>query len=174
MHGLSISLYHNLPHITISKSNFRIGQSLFSILQSLPHPVNFSIGTLLGAISISSLFSFWKLDYFSDMNCLFKEPFISHDFTFFFNPANHIRFFSVILESDIDRGYIHWTLPPFQLEKFQLKISQYVCYIIWESHCTKIIVVRLLKLKVSYPEVSLFVSLNQYEHPNTEQILQFF
>ena len=27
----------------------------------------------VGAISISSFFSFWKLDYFSDMNCL-KNP----------------------------------------------------------------------------------------------------
>ena len=38
-----------------------------------------------------------------------------------------------MLESDIDPGYIHWTLAPFQLEKFQLKVSQYVCYIIWET-----------------------------------------
>ena len=78
---------------------------------------------------------------------------------FFLNPANHIRFFSVILESDIDLEYIHWTLTPFQLEKFQLKVSQYVCYIIWESHCTKIIVARLLKLIVLY---ILFVSMNQH------------
>ena len=28
---------------------------------------------LVGAISINSFFSFWKLDYFSDMNCL-KNP----------------------------------------------------------------------------------------------------
>ena len=94
---------------------------------------------------------------------LFKEPFIWHDFMFFLNPANHIRFFSVILESDIEPGYIHWTLTPFQLEKFQLKFSQYVCYIIWESHCTKIIVARLLKLIVLYIRIDESVW-----HPNTE------
>ena len=73
MDGLSIWLQHSLPHINGSKSNFWIAQSLFSILQSLTHPVNFSIQMLVGAISISSFFSFWKLDYFSDMNCL-KNP----------------------------------------------------------------------------------------------------
>ena len=56
---------------------------------------------------------------------------------FFLNPANQ-------------PGYIHSTLTPFQLEKFQLKFSKYVRYIIWESHCTKILVVRLLKLIVLY------------------------
>ena len=59
------------PHNNVSKSNLWIGQSLFSILQSLIHSLNLSIWMLVaGAISISSLFSFWKLDYFSDMNCL--------------------------------------------------------------------------------------------------------
>ena len=94
---------------------------------------------------------------------LFKKPFIWHNFTFFLNPANHIRFFFVILESDIDPGYIHWTLTLFQSEKFQLKFSQYVCYIIWESHCTKIIVARLLKLIVLYIRIDESVW-----HPNTE------
>ena len=68
---------------------------------------------------------------------------------FFINPASHIRFFTVILESDIDLGYIHWILTPLQLKKFQLKVSQHVCNIIWESHCIKIIVARFLKLTVS-------------------------
>ena len=36
------------------------------------------------------------------------------------------------------------------MEKFQLKFFQYMCYIVWESHCTKIIVARLLKLIVLY------------------------
>ena len=132
-------------------------QSLFSIPKSLTYPLNLSIWMLVGAISISSFFSFWNLDYF------WHEPFIWHDFMFFLNPANHIRFFSVILESDIDPGYIHWTLTPFQLQKFQLKVSQYVCYIIWESHCTKIIVVRLLRLIVLYIRIDKSVW-----HPNTE------
>ena len=70
IHGLSIWLQHRLPHIDVSKSNFWIAQSLFNILQSLTHQVNLSIWMLVGAISISSFFSFSKLDYFSDMNCL--------------------------------------------------------------------------------------------------------
>ena len=82
---------------------------------------------------------------------------------FFLNPANHIRFFSVILESDIDPGYIHWTLTLFQSEKSQLKFSQYVCYIIWESHFTKIVTARLLKLTVSKIHIEESVW-----HPNTE------
>ena len=43
MHGLSIWLWHRLPHINVSKSNFWIAESLFSLLQSLTHPVNLSI-----------------------------------------------------------------------------------------------------------------------------------
>ena len=49
------------------------------------------------------------------------------------------------------------------MEKFQLKVSQYVCYIIWESHCTKIIVARLLKLIV------LYICINESVwHPNSD------
>ena len=71
---------------------------------------------------------------------------------FFLNAASHIRFFSVILELDIDPRYIHWTLTPLQLEKFQLKVSQHVCYIIWESHCTKIIVTYYIVKSVWAPK----------------------
>ena len=49
------------------------------------------------------------------------------------------------------------------MEKFQLNVSQYVCYIIWESHCNKIIVARLLKLVVLYIHIDKSVW-----HPNTE------
>ena len=49
---------------------------------------------------------------------------------FFLNPANYIRFFLVILVSDIEPEYIHGTLTTLQLEKFQPKVSQYVFYII--------------------------------------------
>ena len=134
---------------------------MFSTLQSLKHQLNISIWLLVGVISISSFFSPWKLDSF--WHGLFKEPFIWHNVMFFLNPANHIRFFSVILESDIDPGYIHWTLTLFQSEKFLLKFSQYVCYIIWKNHYTKIIGARLLKLTVSYIHVDESVW-----HPNTE------
>ena len=81
---------------------------------------------------------------------------------FFLNPANHIRFFSVILESDIDTGYIHWTLTLFQSEKFQLKFSQYVCCLFWARRCIKIIAARLLKLAVSY------IHIESVWHLNTE------
>ena len=91
---------------------------------------------LVGAISISSFFCFWKLDYFSDMNCL-RNP---------LSDMISCSSSTQLVTSDIDPAYINWALTPFQLEKFQLKVSQYVCYIIWESHCTKIIVARLLKL----------------------------
>ena len=119
---------------------------------------------LVGAISISSFFSFWKLDYFSDMTCL-KNPLsdmISCSFS-----TQLITHSNQILKSDIDPGYIHWTLTPLRLEKFQLKFSQYMCYIIWESRCTKIIVARLLKLIVLYICIDESVW-----HSNTE--LKFF
>ena len=100
------------------------------------------------AISITSFFSFWKLDYFSDMNCL-KNP-LSDMISCSSSTQLITSDFSL---SDINLGYIHWTLTPFQSDKFQLKVSHYVCYIIRERHCTKIIVSRLLKLTVSYLEV---------------------
>ena len=49
------------------------------------------------------------------------------------------------------------------MAKFQQKASQYVCYKIWESRCTKIIVSRLLKLIVLYIRIDESVW-----HPNTE------
>ena len=49
------------------------------------------------------------------------------------------------------------------IEKFQLKVSQYVCYIIWESRCTKFIVARLQKFRVLYICIHESVW-----HPNTE------
>ena len=73
MHELSIWLHHRLPDINVSKSNFWIGQSLFSILQPLTHPVNLSIWMIVGAIGIRSFFNLWKLDYLSVINCL-KNP----------------------------------------------------------------------------------------------------
>ena len=107
------------------QSFFLFGQSLFSILQLLTHPVSLltecSMEQLVLAVSSASenwsIFLTWPL---------IKEPFIWHDFMFFLNPANHIKFLSVILEPDINPGYIYWTITSFQLEKFQLKLSQYV------------------------------------------------
>ena len=123
--GVSLSKLEssNIYHVDVGKSNFWIGQSLLSILQSLTHTVNYSTWMLVGAICIISSFSFWKLDYLSDMTC-FKNPL----FDMIHVPANHIRCFSMILESDINPRYIHWTLTPFQLEKFQLKFHQNVCF----------------------------------------------
>ena len=70
MHGLIFWLQHRLPHSNVSKSNFWIDQSLFSILQSLAHPVNLLICMLVGAINIISFLSSLKLDYFLDADCL--------------------------------------------------------------------------------------------------------
>ena len=61
---------------------------------------------LVGAISISSFFSLWNL---------LKENFLWNDFMFFLNSVNHIRGLSVILESDIDPGYIQWNLTSIQI-----------------------------------------------------------
>ena len=115
---------------------------------------------LVGAfstISISSFFNFWKLDYFSDMTCL-KNP---------LSDLISCSSSAQLITSDIRVRYwprcILWTLTPFQMEKFQLKVSQYLCYIIWESHCTEIIVARLLKLIVLYIRIDESVW-----HPNTE------
>ena len=108
---------------------------------------------LVGAISISSFFSFRILDYFSDINCL-KNPLFD---------ITSCSCSTQLITSDMDPGYIHWTLTPFQLERFQLKVSQYVCYIIWESQCTEIIVARLLKFIVLYIRIDESVW-----HPNTK------
>ena len=82
-------------------------------------------------------------------------------------PARTLKYTLLILQSDIDPGYIHWTLTSFQLEKFEVKVSEYLCYIFWESHSTKIIVARILKLTVMY------ICINESVwHPNTE--LRFF
>ena len=63
---------------------------------------------LVGAISISSFFSFWKLDYFSDMNGLKN----SLSDTIACSSSTKL-ITSDLLESDIKPGYIHWTLTPF-------------------------------------------------------------
>ena len=134
-----------------------IAQSLFSILQWLTHPVNLPIKILVGAISISSFFSFWKLDYFSDMNCL-KNPLsdmISRSSS------------TQLITSDIRVRY--WprmyslNINSIPLGEISTKVFQYVCYIIWESHCTKIIVARLLKRRMLYICIDESVW-----YPNTE------
>ena len=99
---------------------------------------------LVGAISISSFFSFWKLDYFSDMNCL-KNPLsdmiscssstqlITSDIRVRYWP----RIYSLNIKS-IPIGEIPTTkgFPICALNNLR-------------SHCTKIIVARLLKLRIS-------------------------
>ena len=79
------------------RSIFWFGQSLCSILQLPTHLVNFSTWKFVCAISISSFFSFWKLDYFSDTTC--SKPFIWQDFMFFLNSANQISLVYVMLGS---------------------------------------------------------------------------
>ena len=69
-------------------------------------PINFA--KFLRTPFITEHLSSLLLDYFFDMNSL-KNSFILYDLMFFLNAANHIRVFSLILESDIDPGYINWT-----------------------------------------------------------------
>ena len=127
------------------------------MLQSLIHPVNLSILMLVGAISISSFFSFWKLDYFSDMNC-WKNPLFDmiscSSSTQLITSDIRVRYWPRIYSLNIN------SIP---IGEIPTKGFQYVCYIIWESHCTKIIVARLLKLIVLYIRIDESVW-----HPNTE------
>ena len=122
------------------------GQSLFSILQSLTHPVNLSIWMLVGAISISSFFSFWKLDYFSDMNCL-KNP---------LSDMISCSSSTQLITSDIRVRY--WpriyslNIKSIPIGEIPITKSFPICALNnLRSHCTKIIVARLLKLNVVYP-----------------------
>ena len=113
-------------HIGVSKSNLSISQSSLSILQSLTHTVNLSVWLLVEAISIKSFFSFWKLDYIFDMNCL-KKTLSDMIPLFFLNSTNRFRFFSVILtEIQI---LIHWTLTAIR----EILTKGGMC-VIWESH----------------------------------------
>ena len=113
---------------------------------------------LVGAISISSFFSFWKLDYFSDMNCL-KNPLSDmiscSSSTQLITSDIRVRYWPRIYSLNIN------SIPTGEIPT--KGFSQYVCYIIWESHCTKIIVARLLKLIVLYIRIDESVW-----HPNTE------
>ena len=113
-------------HIGVSKSNLSISQSSLSILQSLTHTVNLSVWLLVEAISITSFFSFWKLDYIFDMNCL-KKTLSDMISLFFLNSTNRFRFFSVILtEIQI---LTHWTLTAIG----EILTKCCMC-VIWESH----------------------------------------
>ena len=68
--GKYLTMRHRFFHTDVSQLIFWTGQSLFSIFQSLTHPVKLSTWMLVGAIGIGSFFSFWKSDYFSDMTLL--------------------------------------------------------------------------------------------------------
>ena len=48
---------------------------------------------------------------------------------FYINLANHIKFFSVILKSDVDPECILLNINPFQSEKFQPEPSHYECFL---------------------------------------------
>ena len=121
-------------------------QSLFSITNTRSESLNINACC---SNQYKQLLQFLKTGLFF-WDELFKELFIWHDFMFLLNPAKHIRFSYLTIQSDIHPGYIHWTLTQLQLYKFQLNVSQYVCYIIWDSHWNKIIVSRFLKLTVLY------------------------
>ena len=117
---------------------------------------------LVGAISISSFFSFSQLDYFCDMNCLknrLSDMISCSSSTQLITSNIRVRYWLWIYSQNIN------SVPTGEIPT--KGFSQYVCYIIWESHCTKIIVARLLNLIVLYIRIDESVW-----HPNTE--LNFF
>ena len=87
-------------------------------------------------IKISSCFSIWKLDYFSDMGFL-KNIFDTRKildetlFMFLFLPANHIEFFSVMSKSDMEPRYILLNINPIPIREIPNKVFLvYVFYVI--------------------------------------------
>ena len=113
---------------------------------------------LVGAISISSFFSFSKLDYFCVTNCL-KNPLSDtiscSSLTQLITSDIRVRYWPRIYSLNIN------SIPTGEIPT--KGFSQYVCYIIWESDCTKLIVARLLKLIVLY----IFIDESVW-HLNTE------
>ena len=98
----------------------------------------------VGTISVSSYFSFWKIDYVF-LNDLFKESIIWHDFMLFLNSPNQIIFFYVMLES--------LNINSISIEEIKTK-AFLVCvfYITWENQNNKFIVARSM-LAVLYPNI---------------------
>ena len=81
-----------------------------------------NMNTYWSNIKIGSCFSFWKLDYFTDMR-LFKnivdtrKLLVDKSFMFFLNPANHIKIYSVILKSDMEPGCILLKIKPISIRE---------------------------------------------------------
>ena len=78
-------------------------------------------------IKISSYFSIWKLDYFSDMAFL-KNIFDTRKILdetlsmFLFLPANHIEFFSVMSKSDMEPRHILLNISPIPTREIPNKV----------------------------------------------------
>ena len=82
-------------------------------------------------IKISSCFSFWKADYFSNMTCLENifdrtkildgKTYVWYDFMFFLNKVNHIKLFFVILKS----GYISLKTYPISMGEILTKTFRF-------------------------------------------------
>ena len=104
----------------------------------------------VGAISISSFFHFWKLDYFSDMNCL------KNSLSDMISCSSSTQ----LITSDIRVRY--WPRI-YSLNINSIPIWEIRTKVFPESHYTKIIEVRLLKLIVLYICIDESVW-----HPNTE------
>ena len=117
---------------------------------------------------------------------LLKESFFWHGFMLFFNPANHIRIFSVILESDMDPQYMSLNIESIPIGRYSNQRFSSMCILynlrksVYLRHSTKVVVVysgiyrgifillsyiwaiifeplgRWLLLTVSYAEVYLY------------------
>ena len=68
-----LTTWHRFLYIDVGQYFELARHCLLHILQLLKHLVNLSPWMFFGAIRISSFFSFWKRDYFSDIVCL-KNP----------------------------------------------------------------------------------------------------
>ena len=117
---------------------------------------------LVGTISISS---FWKLNYFSEMTC--PKNLLSDMVSCSSSIQLITSDFSLILELDINPGYIHWTWNQFQLEELKLNVS-HMCVLnnlrksVYSYHSSQ--------FAVAYSAVprGILISLNHHGHTKTE------
>ena len=95
------------------------------------------MNTCWSNIKISSNFSFWKLNYFSDMAFLktivdIRKILDDKLFMFFFqNPVNHIEFSSVVFKSNMDSGCISLKINPLPITEIQTRaFPVWIVYVI--------------------------------------------
>ena len=139
-----LAMLQRLFHVDVSKSIFQLSSHLVYFNRKLDQWI-FKHETWWGNTKISSYFSLWKLDYFSDM-AFFKNTFDTRKILdgkplmfFFLNPANHIEFFSVIWKPGIDPGCILQNINPIPTGEIPTK-----AFPVWVFHVIeKVCVLKL-------------------------------